>query len=198
MLLSADSEHPQRLIDTNKARSNSVFTYALGTLVLWQTSNTSRQDDIPDISTVNADSLTHARLIALASPRHAPYGRAAQEALQALGLWQGLMDSQRLAIAESVGQAWHYAASGNADLAFVALSQVKAVADKDGGQVSYWPVPAELYSPIVQQGVILAGSQQVPLARRFRSWLQTEPWVRAAITEAGYRLPPTGQEDPRD
>lgn len=188
VFLSADREHPQRLIDTNMALPDSLFTYALGSLVLWRANDTPVEGGMADTAAFRADNLSAARLIALASPRHAPYGKAAKETLLALGYWQNLMDNQRLAIAESVGQAWHFGASGNADLAFVALSQIKTAAGHNGRQISYWPVPAELYSPIVQQGIIVKASRQVSLARRFCSWLQADPRARATITEAGYGL----------
>ena len=198
IFLSADGEHPQRLIDAGLAQADSLFTYALGTLVLWRPHHPSTRGPTNPSPTITADSLASARLIALASPRHAPYGRAAKESLIALGHWQTLIDNGRLALAESVGQAWHFAASGNADLAFVALSQVKAAAPGYQG-ANYWPVPPELHGPIVQRGIILTGTREIELARRFCGWLQTDPWARATIVEAGYRLPdhPT-QGEPLD
>jgi len=199
VFLSADGEHPLRLIDANLAHADSLFTYALGTLVLWQPDNSGSQGQTQQASATNADNLASARLIALASPRHAPYGRAAKETLIALGHWQTLIDNGRLAFAESVGQAWHFGASGNADLAFVALSQVKAAAPEYQGTISYWPVPPQLHTPIVQRGIILLRSGEPELARRFCHWLQTDPWVRATIIEAGYHLPTLGKpEEQRD
>lgn len=200
IFLSADSEHPQTLIDKQLANVDSRFTYAVGTLALW------KPHGGLNIHSRTGFDFSTARLVGLASPRHAPYGKAAQEVLTAMGQWQALSANQRLAFAESVGQAWHYAASGSVDAAFVALSQITAAqlrsdGDKDRNQnpmkntqgSDYWLPPKEWYTPIVQQGVILRNSKHQAAAERFSRWLQTDAKAIKTIQTAGYNTvgPPT-------
>ncbi len=203
IFLSADSELPDALVNQQLALRDSRFTYALGTLAVWHS-----RGEPGDAGSGGLD-LGTASIVALASPRHAPYGRAARQVLIAEKQWDTLVASKRLALAESVGQAWHYAASGNADVAFVALSQLRqaqptarpgglpvlpaatltqaqAVIQAVDNAGFYWLPPQHLYAPIVQQGVILARSENLAAARRFCAWLTLDPVAVNIIHAAGY------------
>ena len=121
----------------------------------------------------------------LAVPQTAPYGTAAQQVLTRLGLWERLNHEHRIVIGENITQTWQFAATGSADMAFVALSQVLGEDGKISG--SSWRVPQSMYDPIEQAAVIIAGTHQQAAAAAFVTWLGTDPAALAAIRAAGYR-----------
>ncbi len=176
VFLAADREHPERLAASGLALPGR-FTYALGRLALW-----SRHPTMVDAEgrVLAAGSF---RRLAIAQPRLAPYGRAARQALERLGLWAQL--EPRLVRGENVGHAFHFAASGAAELAFVALSQVLEAERRGLPRGSVWIVPPEFYDPIEQQAVLLAGNDR---AAAFFGFLSS-PRVRAIVAEYGYALP---------
>lgn len=143
LFFSADQERPELLEQHGLAVAGSRFTYGLGRLVLWS----------PTLSRVDALTLSHSRFnrLAIANPRLAPYGRAAQQVLTALGEWQNL--EQRLVRGENIGQTLQFVATGNAELGLIAASQLMAL---PGG--ASWMVPPDLYTPIKQQAVLLIDS----------------------------------------
>jgi molybdate transport system substrate-binding protein len=118
--------------------------------------------------------LTH---LAIANPELAPYGRAAQETLTGLGVWDAVQP--KLVRGEDVAQTYQFVASGNAELGFVALSQVL---DQSG---SRWEVPQDLYTPIRQQAVLLKSGAGNAAATAFLDYLRSEP-AREIIRAAGY------------
>jgi molybdate transport system substrate-binding protein len=118
--------------------------------------------------------------LAIANPAIAPYGAAAREVLQRLGLWQALRP--QLVQGEDIGQTFNFVASGAAELGFVALAQVAG----RGG--SAWRVPPDLHHPIAQQAVLLAPGARNPAARAFLAFL-AGPRGRALVGAAGYDLP---------
>ena len=181
VFLSADGERPERLEQEGLLLPGSRGAYALGTLVLWSR-EPGRVDGAGKVLTSG-----EYRHLAIANPRTAPYGRAAQQLLEALGLWHTLQQQNRLVMGESIGQAWQFAASGNAELGLVALSDVKA--SPQGAQGSWWLPPEALYSPIEQQGAVLARTREPEAARQFMQWLRTDPAALRVLREAGYRLP---------
>ncbi|MDH5302265.1 MAG: molybdate ABC transporter substrate-binding protein [Gammaproteobacteria bacterium] len=172
VFLSADTHYPELLEQQGKAVRGSRFVYATGQLVLVASDRT---------ATVDAQSLraTSLRRLALANPLTAPYGMAAQQVLQHLGLWQTL--TPKLVRGESVAQAYQFVATGNAQLGFVALSQVQSAS---GVPRAYWLVPADYYSPL-QQGAVLLTNKS-PAAQRFLNFLQSAP-AQQLIRQAGYR-----------
>jgi molybdate transport system substrate-binding protein len=105
--------------------------------------------------------------------------------LSALGLWDKLNQDKKLAVGENINQAWQFAASGNVDLAFVALSQVSSDGVISG---SYWLPPPALYSPIDQDAVILQHTSRRAAAETFMHWLRTDPQAIATIRAAGYHV----------
>ncbi len=180
VLLSADAQVPERLVAQGLALADTRRTYALGRLVLWS-ADAGRIDDQARVLRN-----PQVRRLALANPKLAPYGHAAQQALRALGLesaWQG-----RLVMGESIAQAHQFVATGNAEIGFVAWSQVM---DEGGRPVagSAWPVPETLHAPIRQDLVLLAAGRVNPAAQALLDHLRS-PSAQAAIVRHGYRLPP--------
>ena len=175
LFLAADRERPERLIEAGLADSSSAFVYARGRLVLWSTH--------PGLVDGEGEALRSASFehLALANPRTAPYGAAAMQVLERLGLAQALAD--RIVTGESVAQAWHFVVSGNAELGFVALSQPIAAGRLAEG--SYWIVPEELYAPLEQMAVLLGPAREKPAARAFMAFLQSE-YAITRLEELGY------------
>src|ERR1700689_2213977 len=179
VLLSADSDRPKQLESEGLGLAGSRFTYAIGTLVLWSP----KPDVIDHDGKVLRGGAFH--MIGIADPRNAPYGTAAQQVLTALGLWQQLNQDKKLAVGENINQAWQFAATGNVDMAFVALSQVS-----DGNAISgsYWLPPQALYTPLQQDAVILTRTSKRALAETFLKWLRADPQAIAGIKAAGYHV----------
>lgn len=181
LFLAADEARPQRLLEQGYASRESLFTYAVGRLVLWsplshQQSNGAR---------LLADGgFQH---LAIGNPRTAPYGKAAQQALKSLGLWERLQD--RLVRGENIGQAFQFVATGAAELGLVALSQLQ---DYDSTAGYRWLVPTERYTPIRQQGVLLERSRKKPEAVAFADFL-TSAAASRIIRANGYLL--DGEEE---
>ena len=171
VLLAADDETPRRLIAEGHAVAGSAFTYAIGRLVLWS----ARPGLVDEQGAVLAG--TPFRRLAIADPRVAPYGSAAMDVLRARGLADTL--APRLVTAQSVGQAFQFVASGNAELGFVAASQVQGA----GG--SLWRVPADLHRPIRQDAVLLKAGAGHPAALALLQYLKS-PAVREQLRAAGY------------
>jgi len=145
LLLAADDETPARLVKEGDGVAASQFTYAIGKLVLWSP-KPGFVDDKGEV--LKSGKFEH---LSVANPKLAPYGLAATETLKALGLAEALQP--KIVLAESIGQAQQFVVSGNAELGFVAYSQIH----KDGKLIdgSYWLVPAKHYSQIRQNAVVL-------------------------------------------
>ena len=122
--------------------------------------------------------------IAIANPEHAPYGRAAEAAMQSAGL----LDTVRpkLVLGENVSQALQFVESGSADVGVVALSLAGAPAVAGKGR--YWIVPAEAHPRLEQGGVIMRTAARPDAARAFRSFLLSDP-ARATLARFGFQLP---------
>lgn len=175
VLLSADDETPRRLIAEGHAVAGSAFTYAVGQLVLWSAT--------PGLVDPQGAVLASGRFqkLAIANPKTAPYGRAAVEVLAARGLTAAL--APKLVTGESVAQAYQFIATGNAELGFVALSQVSVPGKAPVG--STWRVPASLHAPMRQDAVLLKAGAGKPAAAALLQWLRTEP-AQAVIQSYGY------------
>lgn len=204
VLIAADDEMPKRLIAENHAVAGTNFTYAIGRLVLW-----SAQPGLVDAQGAVLDSSGAFRHLAIASPKVAPYGAAALQVLKARGLTDAL--APRLVTAESIAQAYQFAFTGHAELAFVALSQVigagPSPADQRplggaapkalGGPAarpgkppmgSYWLVPQGLYGEIKQDAVLLKPGEKNPAAVALLAYLKSEP-AQQLIRDFGYAVP---------
>jgi molybdate transport system substrate-binding protein len=173
VFLSADAERPRRLLAEGHAVAGTDFAYALGRLALWSR----------DAARVQGPEALRGefRHLAIANPELAPYGLAARETLAKLGLWDAL--EPRLVRGEDVGQTVQFVATGNAELGFVALSQIAGNADG-----SRWLVPPNLHAPIEQRAVLLLPGRDAPAARAFLEFLKGDA-ARALIEAAGYGVP---------
>lgn len=176
VFLSADQDKPGALQQQGLSVASSRFTYAEGSLALW--SNKTGVD--PQAMLTQGDY----RKLAIANPRLAPYGAAALQVLEQLQLTSAA--TARLVQGDNIAQTWQFAASGNAELAFVALSQVTA--DGKISQGSAWVVPNHLHDPIKQDAVLLVQGQNNPAATALMSYLQSEA-ARAVIRSFGYQIP---------
>ena len=177
ILLAADDETPTRLVKEGAAQADSQFTYAIGKLVLWSP-KAGLVDSQGDV--LKSAAIAH---VSYCNPKLAPYGAAAVEAMKALGLFDTLQP--KLVQGETITQAYQFVASGNADVGFVALSQVY----KDGhfAAGSAWLVPAKLYSPIRQDAVILNAGKGHAAAAELLHYLQSDK-AHAVIRSYGYEL----------
>ena len=175
VLLAADDATPRQLVAEGLAVPGSNFTYAIGKLVLW-----SAQPGFVDDQGAVLASGRFAHL-AIANPKLAPYGAAAVEALKSRGLADAL--APKLVTAETIAQAWQFVASGNAELGFVALSQVAVPGKPAAG--SYWLVPASLYGQIRQDAVLLKVGEKNPAAVALLDYLQGDA-AKATIQAWGY------------
>jgi molybdate transport system substrate-binding protein len=147
----ADAIRPQRLEQEGRIKPGSRFSYAFGHIVLWSPDSTLRLDKGKVLENGQF------RHLAIANPRLAPYGTAAKQVLQGKGVWQKLQS--RIVRGENIGQTFQFVISGNAELGFIALSQLKSQANPNRG--SHWLVPADLYAPIEQQAVQLTDKTAV-------------------------------------
>ncbi len=177
ILLAADAATPARMEQEGLAVAGSRFTYASGKLVLWS-SNPAEVDNAGAILKIGK--FAH---IALANPKLAPYGAAAVEVLTHLGLMQTL--APKFVMGEDISQTFQFVSTGNAELGFVALSQVYKQGSISSG--SGWIVPAALYTPIRQDAVLLNRARSNPVAQALLKYLESEP-AKAVIRDYGYAL----------
>ena len=177
VFLSADSQTAASLEAEGLAVAGSRFSYATGRLALW-----SRQAGLVDAQGAVLRT-GHFSYLAMANPRLAPYGEAALEVLKAMGLWPALQS--RVVNADSVGQSYQFVASGNAELGFVALSQI--LADTENNKSAYWLVPAHLHAPLRQDAVLLQTGKDKPAALALLRFLKS-PAAQAIIQAYGYSV----------
>ena len=178
IFLAADSERPRLLGKGGQAVSDTQFTFARGKIVLW--SADPRRISAYGRKFLRSQNFKH---LALANPKTAPYGKAAVTALQRLNLWESL--SPIIVQGENISQTFQFVATGNAEVGFVALSQVLDPRLKNKG--SRWKVPKHLYDPIDQDAVLLTRGQTNPAAKAFLQFLQSDP-ARKIIQSYGYGL----------
>ena len=175
VLLSADQATPRALAAKGLAQADTQFTYAVGRLALWS----ARPGRVDSQGAVLANpSIRH---LAIANPKLAPYGAAAMAVLAARGLDTAL--APRLVMAESVAQAYQFVATGNAELGFVALSQLMGPGKTPSG--STWIVPQTLYPLLRQDAVLLTPGRAKPAALAWLAYLKT-PAALALIQSHGY------------
>lgn len=175
VLLAADDETPRRLESEGLGVAGTRFTYAIGRLVLW-----SRQPGVVDGQGRVLAGGSFRRL-ALANPKLAPYGAAAVEVLRRLGLAATL--APKLVQGESIAQTHQFVATGNAELGFVAMSQV--FADGRLSEGSAWVVPADLHAPIRQDALLLARGKDDAAALALMRYLRSDA-AGAVIRAFGY------------
>lgn len=155
LFLAADTGYPQRLIDKGLATEASPVVYARGTLVLWSRRNAGVLHGLPlSFAVLRNPALSS---VAVANPQTAPYGRAAQSAIENMHLTSTL--TPKLRIAGNIAQAAQFADSGNAEVGFLSLTSASTARLKSDG--TFLPVPPELYPPILQGGIVLRHGQNV-------------------------------------
>jgi len=175
LFFSADQDKPAALVSAGKADAASRFTYARGKLVLWSA------DAAMSVENGAALRANASQRIALANPRLAPYGLAAEQVLAKLAA-QGITANNRVT-GESITQAYQYVDTGNVPLGFVALSQVI-----DNGRIqrgSGWIIPQNMYDPISQDAVLLTDAKDKKVAQRFLIFVQSDTG-KSLITKYGY------------
>jgi molybdate transport system substrate-binding protein len=162
VFLSADEEKPAQLEKDGLAVQGSRFTYAIGKLVLWSAD--------PAVVDAKGQVLVKNQFnkLAIANPKTAPYGEAAMETLSALKL-KSLLEP-KMVMGENISQTYQFVATGNAEIGFVALSQVTK--DNKITSGSAWVVPEKLYSPIRQDAVLLVNGKDSAAARQFLIFLK--------------------------
>lgn len=177
ILLSADSQTPEKLESEGMGLAGTRFTYAIGTLVLW-----SKQPGLVD---EKGEILRSGKLerLAIANPKLAPYGVAAMQTLAQLGVLSSVQP--KLVLGENISQAYQFVASENAALGLVSLSQV--MLEGKIAQGSAWIVPAKLHAPIAQDAILLVKGRDNPVATALLRYLRSEK-AKAIMRSYGYTL----------
>ena len=180
IFFSADVDYPRRLIRQGVAFADSEFLYGIGRLVVW----------VPRASPIDVEKLgmqallsPSVRRIAIANPRHAPYGRAAEAAMKSLGVYDRVKN--RLVLGDSVMQTAQFVESGGAELGIISHSIALAPRLRDNGR--FWEVPIDAYPRREQGGVILSWAQDRPAAEALRDFVLSEGG-RAILRQHGFRL----------
>jgi molybdate transport system substrate-binding protein len=181
LYLSADIDYPRRLVEQGQAVQGSEFLYAVGHLVVW----------VPNGSKLDVAGLgmravldPSVRKVAIANPKHAPYGRAGEAALKHFGVYDQVKD--RLVLGENIAQTAQFVESGAADVGVIALSLALAPAMRDKGR--YWEVPLDAYPRLEQGGAILSWAKDKEAAQALRSFIMSEAG-RAILQRYGFRQP---------
>jgi len=188
LFLSADIEYPRSLVREGLAAPESLFTYAVGRIVVWAPANSPLDLARLGMSALEAPSVRH---VAIANPEHAPYGRAAAAAMKSLGVYDRV--AGKLVLGENIAQTLQFVQSGAADVGIVALSLALAPAVRNQGR--YWEVPLTAYPAIEQGGVILARARGSRLALDLRNYLAS-PAAKRRLRQYGFFLPE--DEAPKD
>ncbi|MDB4837783.1 molybdate ABC transporter substrate-binding protein [Marinomonas sp.] len=171
VFLSADLIKPKALIKDQKALNSDIVIYAKGRLALWSISPFSKSS--------LTDLIRQSKRLAIANPKLAPYGIAAEESLRNLAIWTKVQ--KKLVKGENIGQTFQFTYSTNADVGLVALSQVLSKPNLG----HYIEIPSHLYNDINQAGVILAKTQKPVLAAQFMAFLMSTD-IQAKIIQFGY------------
>ena len=175
ILLAADDTTPEKLAKEGKGVAESRFTYAIGTLVLWSP-KAGYVDDKGEV--LQTGDYKH---IAIANPKLAPYGTAAMEVLNKLGLTAQVQP--KVVMGENIAQTYQFAATGNAQLGFVALSQVM-----ENGKIregSAWQIPGNMHEPIRQDAIVLNNAKDNEAATALMKYLRS-PKAHDIIRSYGY------------
>ncbi|UQZ90016.1 molybdate ABC transporter substrate-binding protein [Deltaproteobacteria bacterium Smac51] len=178
LLLAADAKTPARLDEEGETKPGSRFTYAQGALALWSATE-GLVDDKGEVLKGDFNFLS------VADPKLAPYGAAAYELLEAWSLVKPL--EGKIVTGNNIGQAFQFAESGQAELGLIAWSQVCREGKLSHGSV--WLVPAALYSPIMQDAVILKAGDGDANVQAFADYVKNSPKARDIIKAYGYTLP---------
>ena len=178
---SADIDYPRRLVEAGLAVKETQFDYAIGQIVVWV-----RHDSPIGVEVLGIESLVNpsVRKIAIANPKHAPYGVAAEVALKHLSIYDRVKN--RLVLGENIAQTAQFIEAGAADIGLIALSLAMAPTMKDRGK--YWIVPLDAYPRLEQGGVILTWAKDMDATRQFKTFV-TGSDGRAILQRYGFMLP---------
>jgi molybdate transport system substrate-binding protein len=174
-------DYPHRLVADGLADQDSEFLYAIGHLVVWVPRTSPLDVERRGIEALLDPTV---KKVAIANPRHAPYGRAAEAALKNLGVYDRVRD--HLVLGENIAQTAHFAQSGAADAGVIALSLALSPAMRDEGK--FWRVPADAFPRLDQGGVIMKGARDRPAADAFRAFLMSAEG-KALLRRFGFALP---------
>jgi len=180
LFFAADIDYPKKLEAAGLGEPDTLYKYATGMLVIWVPA-ASKLDVSKGLVVLTDPSV---RKIAIANPKHAPYGRAAVAAMTKQGIYDKL--TNKLVFGENISQTAQFIESGNADIGIIALSLalVPALADK----VKYFEVPQYLYPPLEQGAIVIKASQKKDQAKQFLAYLKT-PQSISLLRRYGFRLP---------
>jgi molybdate transport system substrate-binding protein len=177
LFFSADISYP-RMLEKEGLAASEAKPYAFGRLVLWSASRDASKMTIADLADPGI------KKIAIANPKHAPYGKRAEEALRSAGLWDKV--EPRLVMGENIAQTAQYVQTGNADIGIVALSLAlnKELASKGG----YALIPENLHQPLEQGYIVTRQAAGNPLAKKFAAYMGS-PDARRVMVRYGFVLP---------
>lgn len=176
ILLSADKTTPQQLIQDGYAVKDTQFTYAQGQLVLWSKQTNFITNDANILKTNKFN------FLAIANPKLAPYGSAAMQTLAKLGLTESIKN--KIVTGDNISNTYQFVATGNADLGFVALSQIMNNGKITAG--SYWIVPQNITPLIQQDAIILNVGKNNPASQQFMNFIKSKT-VQQIIKSYGYQ-----------
>jgi molybdate transport system substrate-binding protein len=180
LFFSADSEYPRKLNEAGLVLPNSADSYAIGKLVLWCPAGSKLTPEKSGWSSLLDPAV---QKIAIANPDHAPYGRAAIEALKNSGVYEKV--KAKLVFGENISQAAQFIQSGNAEIGILAESIVHSPAFASG---SIWKVPQSQYTPLLQSFVALKSSVQKDAALAFLTYVKS-PAAQAILEKYGFAKP---------
>jgi molybdate transport system substrate-binding protein len=180
LYFSADITYPRKLEEAGLTVPGSFYQYAVGRIVMW-TGNESRIDVTQGFKALRAPTV---KKIAIANPKHAPYGRAAVAAMEYFKVYDQVKD--KLILGENISQAAQFIESGACDIGIIALSLAVAPAVKLKG--TYWEVPAEAHPAIEQAAVILKSSKQQEPAKQFLAFIK-DAQGQEVMKRYGFTLP---------
>lgn len=181
VFFSADEDYPKQLVADGLAENNTLYRYAAGRLVLWVGNGTTVDIEKRGMQTLLDRTV---KMIAIANPQHAPYGRAAAAALKHFAIYDQV--AGKLVLGESVSQAAQFVESGNAQAGLIALSQALAPAMKDRGR--YWTVPLDSYPTLNQAAVVVSRSRHQDAAGKFLEFVRG-PEGTSLLKKYGFSLP---------
>ncbi|MBI3406038.1 MAG: molybdate ABC transporter substrate-binding protein [Acidobacteria bacterium] len=181
LYFSADIEYPRKLESAGLAEPGTLYKYAVGRIVIWVP-----RDSKIDVAKLGMKSLldSSVRKIAIANPRHAPYGRAAVAAMEHFGVYQQV--ENKLVLGENISQTAQFVESGSAEIGIIALSLAVAPPMKEKGK--FWEVPQSAYPPIEQGAVIVKSSPSKQSAASFLDYVNSAEGV-ALMRRYGFTLP---------
>lgn len=180
LFFAADTKMPEALVQDGWVKKDSYFVYARGVLALYSPNLPVKEGYKTILEQADFNHL------ALANPKTAPYGAAAEQVLRKLGVYDTVRP--KIVNGESIAHAFQYVLTGNAQLGFVALSQLVDPQSPAHGKGQYWLPPQDMYAPIDQAAVILKRAESNPVAEQFIAYLRSEEG-RKVIEKYGYSIP---------